>query len=82
MVTGSPSYATRSVTLTVVVSTGVTGDIHWYEQSTVYLFWQIAFGRPPVGRAEDGGALRKFPTVKNVQVYIFLYMTGGSEKSL
>ena len=50
MVTGSPSYATRSVTLTIVVSTGVTGDIHWCEQSTIYLFWQIACGRPPAGR--------------------------------
>ena len=62
MVTGSPSYATRSVTLTVVVSTGVTGDIHWCEQSTIYLFWQIACGRPPVGR-------RPFRKMVNIFAY-------------
>ena len=34
----------------LAVSTGMTGYIHWCDQSSIYLFWQIACGRPPAGR--------------------------------
>ena len=33
----------------LAVSTGMTGYIHWCDQSSIYLFWQIACGRPPAG---------------------------------
>ena len=37
----------------LAVSTGMTGVIHWCERSSIYLFWQIACGRPQGGGSDS-----------------------------